>query len=91
MALINCSECGKEISNKAELCPDCGAPTKIGKKKSKKAAQKARIKDRSNKQGAGCLLILVAIVLGFTVVGLPFAIVLGAVGLIVMFLGFLPA
>ena len=27
MALINCSECGKEISDKATSCPHCGAPT----------------------------------------------------------------
>jgi hypothetical protein len=26
MALINCSECGKEISEKAISCPDCGNP-----------------------------------------------------------------
>lgn len=26
MAMINCPECGKEISNKAESCPNCGAP-----------------------------------------------------------------
>jgi hypothetical protein len=26
MALINCSECGKEISDKAVACPHCGAP-----------------------------------------------------------------
>ena len=24
MALIKCSECGKEISDKAKLCPHCG-------------------------------------------------------------------
>jgi len=24
MALIKCSECGKEISDKAESCPNCG-------------------------------------------------------------------
>lgn len=28
MALINCSECGKEISDKANTCPNCGAPIK---------------------------------------------------------------
>lgn len=28
MALINCHECGKEISDKAEACPHCGCPTK---------------------------------------------------------------
>lgn len=26
MALISCSECGKEISDKATACPHCGAP-----------------------------------------------------------------
>lgn len=28
MALINCPECGKEISNKATACPNCGMPLK---------------------------------------------------------------
>ena len=26
MALINCSECGKEVSDKAKSCPNCGSP-----------------------------------------------------------------
>lgn len=26
MALINCTECGKEVSDKAANCPNCGAP-----------------------------------------------------------------
>lgn len=26
MALIQCKECGRQISNKAPACPDCGAP-----------------------------------------------------------------
>lgn len=26
MAMIKCSECGKEISDKAKTCPNCGAP-----------------------------------------------------------------
>ena len=26
MALINCFECGKEISDKATSCPNCGVP-----------------------------------------------------------------
>jgi DNA-directed RNA polymerase subunit RPC12/RpoP len=29
MALISCSECGKEISNKAENCPYCGNPINV--------------------------------------------------------------
>lgn len=30
MALIKCSECGKEISNKANICPNCGISLKTG-------------------------------------------------------------
>ncbi len=26
MALINCSECGKQVSDKAASCPSCGNP-----------------------------------------------------------------
>lgn len=26
MALVNCSECGKEVSNNASACPNCGNP-----------------------------------------------------------------
>lgn len=26
MALINCQECGKKISDRAESCPNCGCP-----------------------------------------------------------------
>jgi len=29
MALIKCSECGKEISDKAKVCINCGAPIEI--------------------------------------------------------------
>lgn len=29
MALIKCSECGREISDKAAACPGCGAPVSI--------------------------------------------------------------
>lgn len=28
MALIKCSECGREVSDKAASCPNCGAPIK---------------------------------------------------------------
>lgn len=28
MALINCSECGGQVSTAATACPKCGAPTK---------------------------------------------------------------
>ena len=28
MALVKCSECGKEVSSNAEACPNCGNPTR---------------------------------------------------------------
>ena len=31
MALIKCPECGKEISDKAAACPNCGAPVESKK------------------------------------------------------------
>lgn len=35
MALINCPECGKEISDQAVSCPNCGTPINIQKKEQK--------------------------------------------------------
>lgn len=29
MALIKCTECGKEISDKATVCPNCGCPVNV--------------------------------------------------------------
>lgn len=34
MALIHCPECGREISDKAVVCPGCGAPVLTGQPKS---------------------------------------------------------
>lgn len=31
MALIKCSECSAEISDKASCCPKCGAPVVVHK------------------------------------------------------------
>ena len=32
MALIDCKECGKEISSEAPACPHCGKPQKTSNK-----------------------------------------------------------
>lgn len=34
MALVECQECGKRISNSAKSCPNCGAKTKASKRTS---------------------------------------------------------
>lgn len=35
MALIKCKECGKEISDQATSCPNCGAKTEFAKYRKK--------------------------------------------------------
>ena len=35
MALINCPECGREISDTVKQCPNCGFILKVKKKRSK--------------------------------------------------------
>lgn len=90
MSLISCSECNKKVSDKADACPHCGAPTNLGKKKYRSQVKKDRVKRRSNVQGAGCLTIIVAIVLGMTFIGAPFAVPVGIVGAIILVLGLLP-
>jgi len=52
VAIIKCTECGKEISSEALDCPGCGKPQTETQKS-------ARRKKRGNTQGAGCLIILI--------------------------------
>ena len=82
MALIECRECGKEISKKAEMCPNCGSATKSGKK----VKRKERHKRKGHFQGAGCILIIIYLIRVFIIVALPFAILIGIIGVILSFL-----
>lgn len=63
MALIKCTECGKEFSDKAAACPNCGCPVSevikgnISPEEQKKAAEQIlaaveRALDRARKAGA---------------------------------------
>ena len=75
MALIKCPECGREVSDKASLCPHCGCPiSKVVAKKADKTYQVdllpeekdilnvARKADRRNSKVAGAFTWLFAIV-----------------------------
>lgn len=67
MALIKCSECGKEISDKASACPSCGAP--IEKEEQKKEPPKPVTKkktpfNKGTKTGIAIAVIAVAIMGG---------------------------
>src|SRR5262245_30760334 len=52
MALINCSECGKEISDQAVACPSCAYPLQ------KQHKQSALVKPKRRSLPYGLLLIL---------------------------------
>ena len=73
MALINCPECGKEISDKAGSCPNCGCPIqpeqevteeKKGERWSFKQLPKATVKEKEEKpkKKGGCLKVVLIIV-----------------------------
>ncbi len=55
MALIECNECGTQVSDKASKCPKCGNPMKAGKEKTKKIINKII--------GVVCLLAAIAILI----------------------------
>lgn len=47
MSLITCKECGKEISDQAAVCPNCGAPTELNIKR-EEAKIKQTVKEDYN-------------------------------------------
>lgn len=57
MALVKCQECGKDVSDKAPVCPHCGAPVDEGAVSPKKA---------QSLKGGGTLLIILSIIFELT-------------------------
>ena len=82
--LVPCPDCKKEISKRAKTCPNCGAPTSWGEKVKKKEKNKRR----ENVQGAGCLLIILAFIIGVTLGGPIFFALVAAIGFIILIVGF---
>ena len=67
MALINCTECGKEISDKAATCPNCGAPVTVQSSPQKGNTSPTKVKREGSKwEGAGTLLVIAGIIIPFT-------------------------
>ena len=65
MALINCSECGKQVSDQAETCPNCGNPISASK-------PEAKPETGPEKKKMGCMKIMgigFLVLLGFGVIG----------------------
>lgn len=71
MALINCSECGKEISDKASACPNCGNPISAQTTPDQETVvrqvheQAKKPQGKPTKKKTGCLTWIAAICLGF--------------------------
>ena len=58
MALINCTECNREISDKAQTCPGCGAPVVIVSEEKVNAPIKATY-NRSSDTFSGTKILIV--------------------------------
>lgn len=63
MALIKCSECGKEISEKAEVCISCGNPIQQPDIAGEEKVLKVEIEQTNKKwKKAGCFSVVVAVI-----------------------------
>ena len=89
MALINCPECGKEISDIAQSCPNCGRPMQISPNlnnhnqniqpgaKYTGYQQNLALQQRSNKKSIGCLITLL---LFLCAIGILFTVIISVAG-----------
>lgn len=63
MALIACTECGKEVSDKAASCPSCGAPISENSSVSLDPQSHAKVtRAGAAWEGIGFLLIVVGMI-----------------------------
>lgn len=63
MALIACTECGKEVSDKASSCPNCGAPISENSSVSLNPQSHAKVtRTGAAWEGIGFLLIVVGMI-----------------------------
>ena len=71
MALFNCGECGKTLSDKAMLCPHCGAPAAVKSGPTGTATASAVAAPEENPGGTVPVWALVAgaLVVGFILLG----------------------
>jgi len=72
MALINCSECGAEVSDKAASCPKCGAPITAAKEVEKVGVQVQTIQETSKKLKLQALISGLVFIIGMVwLIGAP--------------------
>lgn len=69
MALIKCTECGKEVSDKAATCPNCGAPISAPAP-GEAERQKVEVKVTQEKKKGSCLKTILIVIGAFFVIGI---------------------
>jgi hypothetical protein len=75
--IVKCSECGKEISDKAKFCVNCGCPLNLMEDKNKQAEENSS--EQSDKPEVTALKTVATIIL---VCGIILAIILFIVGVL---------
>lgn len=68
MALINCPGCGKEVSENAAACPNCGEPVNAAPEKPQKVKSEGIFMGTLN---VGCMIVLV--IIGVIIFAMMFA------------------
>src|SRR5690625_4965513 len=61
MALIQCAECNREISDKARACPGCGAPTVASTPASSRSTEPPTTVEQTSKRYKGQMLLAVTL------------------------------
>lgn len=69
MALINCTECGRQISDQAVSCPGCGAPVSAA---IPVEVAPSAVPNRATVQSAGSAIGIAAVVFGLGAVVMPY-------------------
>jgi hypothetical protein len=85
MALIKCSECGKQVSEKASACPKCGAPIAIAATNGSSSTNTTRA--GAKLEGMGFVIVVVGMLVGM--VDNPFISHVGGVAFVVGFVVFI--
>ena len=76
MALINCPECDREVSDKAPTCPHCGVPTPRPpivestslEYKLQEEKRQQRLKDSKSKRITRAVWVIILLVISFIVI-----------------------
>ncbi|MEG1233998.1 MAG: zinc ribbon domain-containing protein [Acinetobacter sp.] len=67
MALINCPECSKQISDQSTTCPHCGYPIQARKVDTWSTHQAPREPEKKKAKSYGCGTFILLVVIGFIV------------------------